>query len=182
MTSEKLAQKFHTGGVLPRRSGSCFWVVVNLLHPIRSNSQMWVVARHHSLWDFCAHSADVILLENQWLRHENVGYFFRPWGSNRKVIAKIATGCRLCHFVAQYFCGERKTHLNFQRKHYFEHLIIIRSWNGIRRTESVGLLSIRKAGVWRSSRPTDDGVFYCLARWPGEIPKSWWKSLLWGVE
>ena len=39
---------------------------------------MWVVARHHSLWDFCAHSADVILLENQWLRHENVGYFFRP--------------------------------------------------------------------------------------------------------
>ena len=182
MTSEKLAQKFHTGGVLPRRSGWCFWVVVNLLHPIRSNSQMWVVARHHSLWDFCAHSADVILLENQWLRHENVGYFFRPWGSNRKAIAKIATGGRLCHFVAQYFCGERKTHLNFQRKHYFEHLIIIRSWNGIRRTESVGLLSIRKAGVWRSSRPTDDGVFYCLARWPGEIRKSWWNSLLWGVE
>ena len=176
MTSEKLSQKFHTGGVLPRRSGSCFWVVVNLLHPIRSNSQMWVVARHHSLWDFCAHSADVILLENQWLRHENVGYFFRPWGSNRKVIAKIATGCRLCHFVAQYFCGERKTHLNFQRKH----LNIWSLYGG--GTGSVGLLSIRKASVWRSSRPTDHGVFYCLARWPGEIPKSWWKSLLWGVE
>ena len=132
MTSEKLAQKFHTGGVLPRKSGSCFWVVVNLLHPIRSNSQMWVVARHHSLWDFCAHSADVILLENQWLRHENVGYFFRSWGSNRKVIAKIATGCRLCHFVAQYFCGERKT-LKFSKK-TFEHLIIIWWWNGIRGT------------------------------------------------
>ena len=176
MTSEKLAQKFHTGGVLPRWSGSCSWVVVNVLHPIRSNSQMWVVARHHSLWDFCAHSADVILLENQWLRHENVGYFFRPWGSNRKVIAKIATGCRLCHFVAQYFCGERKTHLNFQRKH----LNIWSLYGG--GTGSVGLLSIRKASVWRSSRPTDDGVFYCLARWPGEIPKSWWKSLLRGVE
>lgn len=142
MTSEKLAQKFHTGGVLPRRSGSCFWVVVNLLHRIRSNSQMWVVARHHSLWDFCAHSADVILLENQWLRHENVGYFFRPWGSNRKVIVKIATGCRLCHFVAQYFCGERKTHLNFQRKH----LNIWSLYGG--GTGSVELLSIRSKQVF----------------------------------
>ena len=83
MMSEKLAQKFHTGGALTRNYGSCFWVVVNLLHPIRSNTQMWVVARHHLVWDFCAHSADVILLENQWLRRENVGSFFRPWGSNK---------------------------------------------------------------------------------------------------
>ena len=46
MTSEKRTQKFHTVDVSLPKSGWCFWLVVhaeNLLQPIRSTTQIWVV-------------------------------------------------------------------------------------------------------------------------------------------
>ena len=48
MTSEKRAQKFFTDDVSLPRSGKCFWLVGNLLQPIRSTSQIWVVTRHQN--------------------------------------------------------------------------------------------------------------------------------------
>ena len=46
MTSEKWVQKFHTDDVSLARSGQCPWLVRNLIHPIRSTTQIWVVTRH----------------------------------------------------------------------------------------------------------------------------------------
>ena len=46
MTSEKRAQKFHTDNASLARSGKCFWLVENLLPPIRGTTQIWVVTRH----------------------------------------------------------------------------------------------------------------------------------------
>ena len=45
MTSE--VQKFHTDDVSLPRSGKCFWLTENnLLQPIRSSTQIWVVMNH----------------------------------------------------------------------------------------------------------------------------------------
>ena len=49
MTSKERAQKFHTDDVsLPKSGNASNWScrVANLLQPIRSISQIWVVARH----------------------------------------------------------------------------------------------------------------------------------------
>ena len=43
MTSEERAQKFHTDDASLPRSGYCFCLVGNLLQPIRSTNQIWVV-------------------------------------------------------------------------------------------------------------------------------------------
>ena len=45
--SEDRARKFHTGEVLLHRPWLCFWLVENLLQPIRINTQIWVVTCHH---------------------------------------------------------------------------------------------------------------------------------------
>ena len=44
--SEDRARKFHTGEVLLHRPWLCFWLVENLLQPIRINTQIWVVTCH----------------------------------------------------------------------------------------------------------------------------------------
>ena len=65
MTSEKWGQKFHTDDSSPPRSGKSFWLVGNLLHPIRSTNWIWVVTLS-SVWNFCTHFSDFTSQENHW--------------------------------------------------------------------------------------------------------------------
>ena len=46
VTPETRAEKFHTDDLPILRSGHCFWLVGNILRPIRSTTQIWAVARH----------------------------------------------------------------------------------------------------------------------------------------
>ena len=46
MTSEKRVQKFHTDDASLARYGKCFWLVENLLPPIRGSTQIWGATRH----------------------------------------------------------------------------------------------------------------------------------------
>ena len=62
--SEDRARKFHTDAVLLHRLWLCFWLVENLLQPIRINTQIWVVTRHqYGIFALVPHASS---LGNHW--------------------------------------------------------------------------------------------------------------------
>ena len=62
--SEDRARKFHTDAVLLHRLWLCFWLVENLLQPIRINTQIWVVTCHQ--YGISALVPQASPLENHW--------------------------------------------------------------------------------------------------------------------
>ena len=66
----------------PDLGPACFWLVENLLHPIRSNQKCYpnLGSDTSSVWSFCARFSDVIWRGNQWwLRQMSAvfsGYYY----------------------------------------------------------------------------------------------------------